>query len=593
MRDKFESVIQAQTKILDENNRIFNIVGIVKLILAVPFVISLYFMFTQWDRNIFKLYSGGLLLIQTAIWIYHLKIGDIIAHAKGLIKINQRHIDRITGEWTKFKDTGEEFVNYEHPYSYDLDIVGKKSLFQFINSTHTWSGRTQLADDLLNPAYSQAEIKERQQAISELSSKHELASDLEYQFSKIGVDPATPNFLSTLQSDEVFIRNKFLKFILSYLPIFTITFAGVTIIFGWEHLYMQVALLFMAQTLIWAGGLLITLKYLQGINSLQCKLDSYGKVLDMLHSSEFSSSKIQEIQSRLTGSELSAVKGIKSLATIVNKTNIRSNALIYFSLNIILLWDYDCALQFEAWRKKHSAHCGKWFSDLGELEALVSFSNLEKVCDNTCFPEISENKGIHADELGHPLISNDVRVTNEVKLKDNIIIISGSNMSGKTTYLRAVGINTVLARAGSAVCAKSMICSVFNVITSMRILDDLNSGVSTFYAELRRVKSIIDSSKIDDNTLFLIDEIFRGTNSVDRLSGATAVITKLSQQKVLGLVSTHDLELCDLEQSVERISNCSFSEYYENGKIRFDYKMTAGKSKTTNAKHLMQMVGIL
>lgn len=593
MKDKFESIIQEQAKILDKNNRIFNIVGIIKLILAVIFIVSLYFMFTEWDNDIFKLYSGVLLLIQVGIWIYHLKIGDIIDHANGIVKINQRHIDRVTGEWIKFSDMGEEFVNHEHPYASDLDIVGKKSLFQFLNSTHTWSGRNRFAEDLLNPCYSQSEIKERQQAISELAKDHKFAENLEYEFSKIGVDSATPEFLNHLQNSEMFIRNRIARLVLNYLPIFTIVFAGVTIIFGWEHMYRTVILLFIAQIFTWVGGLPITLGYLQGINSLQSKIDSYGRVLDMVQNSEFSSHKIREIQSRLTGSDLSAVQGLKSLAKIVNKTNIRSNALLYFGLNMVLLWDYECAFQFEKWKKKHSMYCAKWFDDLGELEALLSFSSLEKVCSNTCVPEISENRGVHADNLGHPLIQNDVRVTNTLKLEDNIIIISGSNMSGKTTYLRAVGINTVLARTGSVVCAKAMTCSIFNVITSMRILDDLNSGVSTFYAELRRVKSIIDATKIDNDTLFLIDEIFRGTNSVDRLSGATTVITKLDQLKVLGIVSTHDLELCDLEHTSERIENYSFSEYYEKGKICFDYKMKQGKSQTTNAKHLMEMIGIL
>ena len=166
-------------------------------------------------------------------------------------------------------------------------------------------------------------------------------------------------------------------------------------------------------------------------------------------------------------------------------------------------------------------------------------------------------------------------------------------MSGKTTYLRTVGINIVLARAGGPVCAKEMVFSDLHIITSMRIADDLNEGVSTFYAELKRIKKILDAAKCNHSTMFLIDEIFRGTNSIDRLEGAKTILTKLNQLNAIGMVTTHDLELCDLQLRISRIQNYSFSEYYENKKICFNYKMQPGKAKTTNAKYLMELIGII
>jgi DNA mismatch repair ATPase MutS len=200
---------------------------------------------------------------------------------------------------------------------------------------------------------------------------------------------------------------------------------------------------------------------------------------------------------------------------------------------------------------------------------------------------------MEAQELGHPLIPNDMRVNNDTACKNNIFIISGSNMSGKTTFLRTVGINLVLAHAGSFVCAKQMSFYVTQIMTSMRIVDDLNEGISTFYAEIKRIKGIIELAGKELGMFFLIDEIFRGTNSVDRLNGAKTVLSKLDKIGALGIITTHDLDLCEMVNSYSRIKNFSFSEDYRNNQIYFDYKLKVGKSTTTNAKYLMEMVGIM
>ena len=194
------------------------------------------------------------------------------------------------------------------------------------------------------------------------------------------------------------------------------------------------------------------------------------------------------------------------------------------------------------------------------------------------------------------MLRDGLRKCNDFTLSDTVVVVSGSNMSGKTTFLRTVGINALLARTGSFVCAEEMTTGVFDVMTSMRIGDDLEGGISTFRAELTRIKGILDECEKSPRILFLIDEIFRGTNSVDRLAGARAVITRLNERGAVGLISTHDLELCALgegDRSAGRIRNYHFSEQYEGGTIRFDYRLRKGASTTTNAKFLLEMVGIL
>jgi hypothetical protein len=589
----FESIIRKQENLMKRNNCLFNLMGYIKLLLFVTFGATIYFMFTRWDNTIFKIAVAILFVLQIGSWIYHAKIGDKIAHSTGIIEINRRHLARLTGKWTEFPDIGEEFIDPEHPYGCDLDIVGKKSLFQFLNTTHTWHGRHAFADDLLHAAYSKEEVRRRQEAVAELAENNEFASELEYRFSKIGNDPAAHSLAQELKDAQPFMKNRILRTILTYGPLFIILFAGLTAIFHWEQFYLPSAILFIFQALIWLIGLPATFRYIKSVNQLPFKLNAYGEVLDFVNAKKFTALELRQIQSNLTTSDISAAQAIKELAKIADKVSVRNNPLVYFILNMLLLWDYECAFMFEDWNAKYSPHCDKWFLSLGGLESLLCFATMKKVCEQTCFPYLLDTRGVEAKNLGHPLISNASRVTNPLRLNNNILVISGSNMSGKTTYLRTVGINIVLARAGGPVCAKEMVCSDLHIITSMRIADDLNEGISTFYAELKRIKRILDASEHNHGTLFLIDEIFRGTNSVDRLSGAKVVIMKLSQLKAIGMVTTHDLELCDLQQKVPRIQNYSFSEYYENMKICFDYKIRHGKAKTTNAKHLMELIGII
>lgn len=589
----FQTTIQQQAVLLSKYKQQFNLVGYIKLALFILFAVSFYFMVTNWALAFYKIEVLALLVIQIIAWLYHDRLSKLVSHVAGIIEINQRHLDRIEGKWTAFSDTGSEFYDPEHPYCRDLDIVGSKSLFQYLNTAHTWHGRQAFAQDLLHSGYNNQEITNRQEAINELAQTHDLSNELEYLFSRIGNDPSAPALVEQLQDSKPFMHSKILRVLLAYLPLATLLFTGLVAIFKWEKLYLPAVFLFAVQALIWVLGMLSTNKYLTGMQRIPFKMAAYAEVLGFVGNSSFTAKRLQQIQENLSFSDVSARQAMKELARIADKISVRSNGIVYFILNVLLLWDYGCAFQLEAWKKKYAPHCESWFLALGELESLSCFATLNKVCDHICFPQISGQCGAKAVEMGHPLIPNSVRVTNPLHIQNNILVISGSNMSGKTTYLRTVGINLVLAQTGSAVCAKEMSFSCLQIVTSMRVEDNLNEGVSTFYAELRRIKRILDAAKNDHNTLFLIDEIFRGTNSVDRLSGAQTVIRKLNQLGVSGMITTHDLELCDLAQTIPDIQNHSFSEYYANGQICFDYKMRHGKSQTTNAKYLMEMIGII
>lgn len=593
MKDFYEAAIRTNEEISAKNKRWSDLAGYAKLILFVLFLTATYYTVTKPGNIVYPAAALILFLIQAAAWILHAHLNGMIDHAEGMIEINQRYIMRINGNWPEFTDIGEEFLDPEHNYSSDLDIVGRKSLFQFLNITHTWYGRQAFAEDLLHSHYSAEEIGRRQESIRELSENAGLMGELEYRFEQSQSSGDLSALVKTFHNPRAFISSRVMCLVLTYLPLLTIIIAGIAVIFRRETFYQPAIILLIIQTILWLVGSAATNNYLRGITSLAAKFRAYHDVIGLVIAADFKSDELRQIQTALGGSGISAVQAFRQLAKIAEKVSMRGNVFLYFTLNPLLLWDYECAIQFSAWKDSYGPYCEDWFKALGRLESMMCFAVLNRVCDHTCFPEFSASRNAVASQLGHPLIGNLERVTNELHLQDQILIISGSNMSGKTTYLRTVGVNIVLARAGAPVCAKSMCCCDLHLVTSMRVADDLNEGISTFYAELKRIKMILDSAKKNPNTLFMIDEIFRGTNSVDRLAGAKTVIAKLSQLGVMGMITTHDLELCELQQEVANVQNYSFAEHYEDGKIHFDYKMRAGKSKTTNAKHLMALVGIL
>jgi len=555
--------------------------------------VNVYFLFSN-NFDLWYAVTGLFMLVGLIwLWVYHSKIREKIDRAKGLLAINKRYLARISGDWTSFGDIGEEFINRDHPYSGDLDIVGQKSLFQYLNTTHTWHGRQIFVKSLLEPQFTDDEIYARQNAIAELSGNIDFANEMEYAFSKIGAHDSAKALVDELSDRKIFIKNHIAKLFLKYMPLATVIAIGAAVLFGVERTFFIVFPLIVIQAIIWIIAMLKTQPYLRGIVSLPYKLRAYSKAIDIITTTKLDSDKLVEAQQTLGISEFSATRAMKDLAKISEKVNVRSNAIVWFVANVILLWDIECAIELERWKSKYADKVSEWFVALGEFESLLSFSVLPNICENTCLPTISDEKAIMAQRMGHPLIHADIRVNNGVNCLNNIFIISGSNMSGKTTFMRTIGINLVLARAGSFVCAENMRFSPLEIMTSMRIADDLSEGISTFYAELCRIKGIIELAKHSrDNMIFLIDEIFRGTNSVDRLSGAKTVISRLESLGATGIITTHDLELCDIADNHVRIENYSFSEEYHNGEIHFDYKLKRGKSITTNAEYLMRMVGI-
>lgn len=583
------SILQKENK---SNEMISIWIGLIKLGIVALLIFVVYRSFVSKNDYTYFLIAGVLFFILFSLWQSNVKRKVKVSMYS--ITIFQKHIDRIQGDWISFEDTGSEYREEEHPYANDLDLIGNKSLFQLLNLTNTYHGRKQLVKDLLYPEYSIKEIKKRQEAISELSNHMEFINDIEKKTIEIGTSERVLKIIDILKQRYDLKIPSNLDFLFYIVPII----AGITFGMGIYFKVLPAVIVGLAMIVIQNGYWIINLSKLQSMSQTVRKipfhLKEYTAVFTFIINNEFTSQKLNEIKAMLGSDSLSANKAMKDLEKVINMISVGNNFIIYGIMNTLFMWDFLCYIKFRNWQNKYADSCEHWFESLGQLECLMSFAILPMVSEHTCMPEIlDKEKIIDVKQLGHPLIQKEKRRDNDFSLHNKICIISGSNMSGKTTFMRTIGINLLLAKVGSFTCAAEMHTSIFNLTASMRIADNLNEGVSTFYAELKNIKSILDIAKENPTTFFMIDEIFRGTNSVDRLEGAQMVLKKLHELEICGVITTHDLELCQMESKYPHIENYHFSENYKNNEIIFDYTLRSGISTTTNAKQLMKMLGII
>lgn len=490
---------------------------------------------------------------------------------------------------------GLVFTDDLHPYSSDLDLFGKSSLFGMLNRCSTSGGNVKLADWLKKPASIRL-IRERQAAVKELSAnliwKHHFQAVLLFA-----------NQAPDDQSAELFkfLNTKFdeppywLKVYVRWIPFIFL----ITAIASW----------FIPLFLILLSALVIfNLILMQNYHSRVLKADSMiGKMSRILsHFSEAISAVMDEswksylcrqLADELTGKgEKKLSTQIKHFSLLINHLNFGLTA-VGGILNAIMLWNIRQLFAIENWKKENHEGLKQAFDVLASFEALLSLSSLNTNYPEWCFAEISEqeNYTLKAKAIGHPLIPSQQRVVNDYMLDDElkIDIITGSNMAGKSTFLRTLGINTVLALCGAPSCASSMEVSHMLVFTYMRIRDSLNESTSTFKAELDRLQALIKMLDNSGKVYFLIDEMLRGTNSVDKYLGSKAVIEKLISRNAVGIVATHDLQIAGLEQKYPAyIRNYYFDIQMEANEMRFDYKLKEGECKTFNASLLLQRIGI-
>jgi ABC-type Na+ transport system ATPase subunit NatA len=520
----------------------------------------------------------------------HHQVNYSFKHYGYLSAINEEEILRIEGKFDSFEG-GLSFIDQHHNYHVDLDIYGQNSLFQLLNRTTTYWGRNVLASWLSAPA-SYEEILARQDAVIELASDIDWSQELQAKGRHHEDHADMRIFLNWLQKEPLILGNRFLEVIRYTGPFLTLILAILffSSVISWEWPVLSILLQSFIIPITSQRIKIIHESTAASIKSLQ----SFEALIELVEKKDFRAVRLQEIRSIFLLEEGTASRIIGRLKRILQGLDNRANQ-IYQLVNFILLLDLHYAIAAEKWKKRQPENTKKWFQKLGEMEALNSLAGYHYANPHYSFPEISREAFLfETGNIGHPMIPYSHRVYNNYEHggKGTIAIITGSNMAGKTTFLRTIGVNTVLALMGGPVCADYMKISNFRVFTSMRNQDNLEENISSFYAELKRFRQLFDHINRHGPLLFLLDEILKGTNSNDRHLGAVSLVKQLSEKYAMGLISTHDLELAKSSVKDPGIVNYSFESSIEGDEILFDYKLRPGICATFNASKLMEKMGI-
>jgi hypothetical protein len=540
---------------------------------------------------------AGIISIFLAVAIFgyvlnlHLKTTINKQKHQYLSEINQAEINGLKGDYSVFPN-GSQYEEKDHPYSNDLDIIGKYSIYQYLNRTNTEPGASLLANWLKHAA-PYPEITERQEAIKELGKKFEWRQEMRSVFYINPSSAQNPkSFIDWCNRTSDFQKSERFLFLFYFQSI-----VSVTLFIFWMG----------GMPVIWLIlGLLINISinyaYFKKINIIQSHLSrtssllqSYSDIIRLIEDEPFECQKLTELKSKLNDGG-TASKNIKKLASITKKLDYRLNPLIGIPLNLFFFWDILQCLKLERWKLSNKDKINEWFRVMAEIEALSSLANLHYNQPDWVFPVITNTYfRLQAMGSGHPLIPSEKRILNDFLIVDKgkIALVTGSNMSGKSTFLRTCGVNIVLAMAGAPVCATKFETSYVHIYSSMRISDSLEENTSSFYAELKKLAQIIQVIEKKENVFLLLDEILRGTNSNDRHTGSVALIRQFIKNNVSGILATHDLGLSYLaEELPNNIDIYNFDVKIQGEELYFDYRINTGICKSLNASILMKKMGI-
>lgn len=588
----YEKNINEGNNKLTDIKKVSLIFSSVRLIVVIACIITTYLLYKKGSYSSMFLSMLAYILIFIIVAYFHnLKLKER-NRIELFVDINKKGLKRINGDWRDFKDNGEEFLSGSHGYINDLDIFGAGSLFQWINSARTKFGRKALANILMtNKLPNRDEILKRQEAIKELSKKIQWRQNLEIKSTfKKGCKEDVSQLIQWANT------NKNIGLTLKVVPYICIILTTISVILVILRMipFSFLILVFMINYLVVK---LLTRTSVDAMNLFQKHkrdIEAYSNILSLIEDENFESELLIQLKNKLKNTKnISCKKEMKALKKLIDWIGDSASNPYYFLFNITILSDTFILRNLEEWKKRNGQYLEQWLELMGEFEALSSISNIAFDFTEWSYPRIVQDGGVSGEGIGHPMLGDKSRL-NEFSLinKDKIALITGSNMSGKSTFLRTIGLNLLLSYMGAPTYSKKFSCGIYNMYTCMRTKDNLEENISSFYAEILRIKYLLEAAKEGEKVFFLLDELFKGTNSRDRHEGAKVLIEQLVNAGGIGLVSTHDLELCDLEKEKTWLSNYNFQEYYENGKIKFDYKLRLGRSTTTNAIHLMKLAGI-
>ncbi len=554
---------------------------------------------------------GGMLL--GFIWLYvfarliiiHQQLEKKRSFLNYLIEVYQQEIAISQRDWEGLEE-GTEHISANHAFSFDLDIFGHASLYQYMNRSATIEGESLFAYYLTHPNDQVDEINLRQEAIADLSDHHDWSNTFQATGKAIKASKKELDDLRSWMKEKAFyLDHSMYPFSLWFFPGLFLVSVGLWVcqlipgLAEWVS-WMPASLpaLFFMLNLALVGNRLSHTRKQQALLSRKSRLlNTYGDLLELVEQADMDSSLWNSLKEELRVKNHTASEAIKQLSNILYYLDQRLNAFMGLVLNGAILWDLQCVYRLEKWKELHQEGLFLWLEVIAKADALNSMGRYAYNHPEFVMPEVVEHREgfeLVANKLGHPLLDPNIRVDNDISLKEGeLLLITGANMAGKSTFLRTVGVNLILAMNGLPVCAKSYVFSPISMFTSIRASDDLEARASYFYAELSRLKRLIDT--LSDGAVFVIvDEMLRGTNSKDKQTGSRRFIERLISLNATGIIATHDLSLGVLsEEYPDRIRNKRFEVEIQDNRLSFDYRLQDGISQNLNATFLMEQMGIM
>lgn len=562
--------------------------GNMRLLLAVAAAILIWLSLRQHMLSALWIICPLAAFLAIAVW--HSRILRLQELAKRAVAFYDRGLARIEDRWAGIGESGDRFTDPHHVYSADLDLFGDASLFQLLSSARTRMGEETLAGWLLNPGVPD-EIRKRHEAVHELRAELDLREDLAVLGEDARVGVHSEELINWAESPNQ-MPASWLAWSGPLLAVLAIL--GAVIWAAWG-----IAAPFLAVVIVEAV-LTYWLKkpsdaVLHGTETAFHDLELLSGVMARIEAHTFQSLSLQSLQRELLSANVAASRAIGKLRSLVDLILSRHNIFVRI-IDVPLMYSVQLALAAERWRKAHGHAVKRWLAVVGEMEALLSLAAYSYEHPDDPFPDLTTaGTSFEAENLGHPLLPHATCVLNDVTISGDTraLLVSGSNMSGKSTLLRAVGINTILAMAGAPVRARRLRLSPLRVGASIRINDSLQEGSSRFYAEITRLRQILDLTGGAPAALFLLDELLQGTNSKDRRIGGEGIVRALIERGSIGLISTHDLALADIGDGPDgHLRNVHFQDELTNGRMTFDYKLRDGVVTKSNGLELMRSIGL-
>lgn len=589
--EQYQKKVSSYSDALNTINKKYNSISLLRLLSIVLCLVSGYY-YLKTDASVYLVSSILLFIGFIVLMRIHSGLSFKKKLTEALLKINQNEITFLKREKLPFEN-GQEFIDFHHPYAYDLDIFGDHSLFQSLNRTGTFVGKKTLANQLLHNLPND-EITKNQNAIHELESKIDWRQEF-LALAIIGQDTkeAYQALLNWKDSKSTPI-SKIMSVLMYVLPA---TFGALLITYFVTSnviFLSYITFTFILNTTILGMFFKRIQTEIAKAENIDKIIKQYGLLVKGIENKTFKSDKLIALQNKFIYKNAKASTHLKQLSELFSNMDTINNFVSALLFNGVFLFNLHVLKNLLNWKANHASVLEEWLNVIGEFEMLNSLANFSHNNQDFVFPELNTEFKIGFSNLSHPLLNPETRVGNEVQFfPESFMILTGSNMSGKSTFLRSLGINMVLGGIGSVVCANKAMMHPLPVLVSMRLSDSLSDSESYFFAEIKRLKQIMDA--LEEKPAFvLLDEILRGTNSDDKRNGTIEVVKKIIAKKAIGAIATHDIEVClTTNEYPETLINQCFEVEIKNNELHFDYKLREGICKNKSATFLMQKMGVI